>query len=99
MWCPKHDSKTLVRNRDSTNTTVINKKYFEFCSEKHNICLQNQVHLHEAPKVSRYIINAKTKKQIILYQNYENLAMIRLVLQNIINKKKCLIADEKQLNT
>ena len=33
MWCPKHDSKTFVRNRNCTNTIITNKNYCELCSE------------------------------------------------------------------
>ena len=50
-WCPKHDSKTLVRNRYSTNTRITYKKYCEFCFEKHKICIE---------KSSKFTISTKS---------------------------------------
>ena len=32
VLCLKHDSKTSVRNRYHSNTTIINKKCYDFCS-------------------------------------------------------------------
>ena len=40
VWCPKRDLTSLVRNRYSSNTTITNKKYCEFCSEKHKMRLE-----------------------------------------------------------
>ena len=68
---PKHDSKTLVRNRDRTNTTITNKNYCEFCSEK-----------HKKYNGKYKCQNQRTKKFVSKLW-----AMIRLVLQNITNKK------------
>ena len=93
MWCPKHDSKTLVRNRDRTNTTLTNKKYCEFGSEKHKICLEKSSKFTLSTKST----NGKTKKQKSLYQNYEHLEMIRLVLQNINNNKKMFDQEPKEI--
>ena len=59
--CPKHDSKTLVRNRDRTNTTITNKKYCEFCFEKHKICREKSSKLTLSTKSTT--VNYKCQKQ------------------------------------
>ena len=40
VWCPKHDWKTLVRNRNHTNTTIINKNIVSFVLKTHKTCLE-----------------------------------------------------------
>ena len=55
----------MIRKRlleiESTNTTITNKKYCEFCFEKHKICLEKSSKLTLSTKSTT--VNYKCQKQ------------------------------------
>ena len=62
-------------------------KNIVFCSEKHKIWLEKSSKFTLSTKSTTVSYKCQTSKKKCLYQNYEHLAIIRFVLQNITNKK------------